>query len=90
MFFTFEFLLIFNLLLLWAQEVALLLIEGVMSREESSAVILILVKLQEKYTKDEKIKRGCNKKHISDNSTYCVCLHVCECDCTSRSEWNLL
>lgn len=33
---------------------AMLLIEGVMSREESSAVVLILVELQEKYTQMEK------------------------------------
>lgn len=37
---------------------AMLLIEGVMSREESSAVVLILVELQEKYTQME--KKNCN------------------------------
>lgn len=68
---------------------AMLLIEGVMSREESSAVVLILVELQEKYTQMEK-KNAMMAFQNQRYSNHYRALYLCVCVCTSRSEWNLL
>lgn len=51
---TLEFLLIFDFLLLGAQQVALLFIKGVMAGEEPCAVVLVLLELGEGlYTEGE-------------------------------------